>query len=75
MGQDRAGIAIARIERALARIEAAAARPAPAPTNATSSATDDHEVSELRRAHQALRSRVEGAIAQIDGLIASGEQD
>ena len=70
MGQETAGIAIARIERALARIEAAAARPAPAP----SQAPDDQEVSELRRAHQALRARVEGAIAQIDGLLATGEQ-
>jgi hypothetical protein len=70
MGQDRAGIAIARIERALARIEAAAARPA-----ATSaSAADDTEISELHRAHSALRARVEGAIAQIDGLLATGEQ-
>jgi hypothetical protein len=70
MGQERAGIAIARIERALARIESAAARPIAesAPT------ADDHEVSELRRAHQALRARVEGAIAQIDGLLATGEQ-
>jgi hypothetical protein len=70
MGQERAGIAIARIERALARLEAAAARPVAAP----SPTPDDQEVSELRRAHQALRARVEGAIAQIDGLIATGEQ-
>ena len=70
MGQDAAGIAIARIERALARIEAAAARPAPA----SAPAVDDQEISDLRRAHQALRSRVEGAIAQLDGLIASGDQ-
>ncbi len=63
-------MAIARIERALARLEAAAARPAPP----SAPASDDREVSELRRAHQALRSRVEGAIAQIDGLLATGDQ-
>jgi hypothetical protein len=67
MGQDRAAIAIARIERALARIEGAAAR-GPAATG------DDHLVSELRQAHQALRGKVEGAIAEIDGLLAAGEQ-
>jgi hypothetical protein len=69
MGEERAGIAIARIERALARIEAAAGRFAPAPA-----APDDSAIAELREAHQALRGRVEGAIAQIDGLLASGEQ-
>jgi len=71
MGQERAGIAIARIERALARLEAAAARPAAA---ASSPTIDDREVSELRRAHSALRARVEGAISQIDGLLATGDQ-
>jgi hypothetical protein len=68
MGQDRVVIAIARIERALARIEAAAGRPSPA------SMDGDSGASELRAAHLALRGRVEGAIAQIDGLLASGEQ-
>lgn len=68
MGQERAGIAIARIERALARLEAAANRPPPTPAPAA----DDHESAELRRAHLALRARVEGAIAQIDGLLATG---
>jgi hypothetical protein len=72
MGQERAGIAIARIERALARIEAAAARPAAA--SPAANAADDRQVTELRRAHLALRARVEGAIAQIDGLLATGEQ-
>ncbi len=50
--------------------EAAAARPAAAPA----AAPDDRELSELRRAHMALRARVEGAIAQLDGLLATGEQ-
>ena len=68
-------MAIARIERALARLEAAAARPpAPAPAAAPSPTVDDQEVSELRRAHSALRARVEGAISQIDGLLATGER-
>ena len=69
MGQDGTGIALARIERALARIEAASSRPsAPVP------ASDDGAAEELRRAHQALRARVEGAIADLDDLIASGGQ-
>jgi hypothetical protein len=72
MGQDGTGIAIARIERALARIEAAASRPAPAPSYQP--APDDGAAEELRRAHQALRSRVRGAISEIDGLLAEGEQ-
>ena len=72
MGQDKAGIAIARIERALARIEAAASRPAPTPSYEQSA--DSEAADELRRAHQALRSRVQSAITEIDGLLADGEQ-
>ena len=72
MGQDKAGIAIARIERALARIEAAASRPAPEP--ACQPAVDDGAAEELRRAHQALRSRVQSALTEIDGLLADGDQ-
>jgi hypothetical protein len=68
MGQDRAGMAIARMERAMARIEAAATRPSAAP------AASDPAADELRRAHGALRSKVEGAIAELDGLLASGDQ-
>ena len=64
MGQDRVEISIARIERALARIEAAAGR--------RESAGAAH-AAELREAHQALRGRVQGAIAELDGLLASGE--
>ena len=71
MGQDGTGIAIARIERALARIEAAASRPAPAPSH---SSGDSEAAEELRRAHQALRSRVQSAISEIDGLLRDGEQ-
>ena len=53
-----------RIERALARIEAAARRPQPA-----GNADDSGELERLRDAHQTLRSRVEGAIGQIDRLL------
>lgn len=62
MADERALQAIARIERALARVEAAAARPRPAPQ-------DDGALLELRHTHQALRGKVEGAIAQIDRLL------
>ena len=61
MSEERALAAIDRIERALARIEAAAGRP-PAPQ-------DNGELRRLQQAHQALRGRVEGAIAQIDRLL------
>ncbi|HEX8215440.1 MAG TPA: hypothetical protein VF582_08230 [Allosphingosinicella sp.] len=63
MPDERAIIAISRIERALARIESAAARSRGAPA--------DGELEQLRQAHQALRGRVEGAITHIDGLLAS----
>lgn len=57
--------AIERIERALSRIEAAA------PGNG---GRTDVELGELRRVHQALRGKVEGAIVQIDRLLASEER-
>jgi hypothetical protein len=65
MPDQRALSAIDRIERALARIEAAADQPAPPPR-------DDSDLIELRQVHHALRSKVEGAIAQIDRLIETG---
>jgi hypothetical protein len=65
MPDQRALSAIGRIERALARIEAAADQPAPLPR-------DDSDLIELRQVHHALRSKVEGAIAQIDRLIETG---
>ena len=68
MADDRAMEAIGRIERALTRIEAAAAKqPEPAPR-------DDSELRQLRDVHQALRGKVEGAIDQIDRLLAAGER-
>jgi hypothetical protein len=63
MPDERAIVAISRIERALARIEAAARRAPPASAN-------DDELLELRQRHQALRDRVQGAVSQIDQLLA-----
>jgi len=60
--------AIARLERALARIEAAASKsPEPAPR-------DEKQLLQLREVHQALRGKVEGAISQIDRLLAEAER-
>lgn len=67
MAYDKAMQAIGRIERALARIEAAA-------TTDRAPPRDDRELLSLRQAHQALRGKVEGAIAQIDQLLAAGER-
>ena len=64
MGDARAHDAIARIERALARIEASSRKP-------MASSSDPAELTALCEAHQALRSRVEGAIGQIDRLLES----
>ena len=64
MGDARALESIARIERALARIEAAGRR-------SGDSSADSAEFSDLRRAHQTLRARVEGAIGEIDRLLES----
>ena len=66
MADDSATNAIGRIERALARIEVAAGRK-PEPR-------DESELRQLRETHQALRGKVEGAIAQIDRLLAAGEK-
>jgi hypothetical protein len=64
MPDPRALAAIDRIERALARIEAAAQPGGPG---------DSGELERLRAAHDALRGRVQGAIAQIDRLIDTAE--
>jgi hypothetical protein len=68
MADQRALQAIARIEQALARIDAAAARPPAAP------GAGDGELLQLREVHEALRGRVEGAISQIDRMLATAEQ-
>ena len=68
MADDRALEAIRRIERAFARIEALASRPAPTP-----SAEAPEEYERLREAHDVLRSRVAGAIGQIDHMLEAGE--
>ena len=65
MPDERAILAISRIERALARIEAALAR------RPASSDGGDEELEQLRLQHQALRDRVQGAVSQIDQLLAS----
>ena len=67
MPDERAILAISRIERALARIEASAGR-------TTAPPADGGEIEQLRQAHQALRGRVEGAITHIDQLLASREE-
>jgi hypothetical protein len=66
MPDQRALDAIRRIERALARIEAVADRPSP-----TAPAEDSAELERLRAAHEALRSRVAGAIGEVDRLLTS----
>ncbi|HEX8192226.1 MAG TPA: hypothetical protein VF552_04945 [Allosphingosinicella sp.] len=63
MSEQRALAAIDRIDRALARIEAAAARQGEAAPG------NEPELRQLREIHEALRGRVEGAIAQIDRLL------
>jgi hypothetical protein len=62
MADERALAAIRRIEQALGRIEAASSR-------MTSSRTESEDLSGLVVAHQALRTKVEGAIGQIDRLL------
>ena len=57
--------ALNRIEDAIARIEAAAAGGGAQP-----SAEDNAEVEGLREAHEALRGKVQSAIAQLDRLLA-----
>ncbi|WP_332811197.1 hypothetical protein [Sphingomonas sp.] len=69
MKDERALAAVERIERALARIEAAAAK-----VPATRDDSDLRELRELREVHQALRGKVEGAISQIDRLLATEER-
>jgi hypothetical protein len=62
MGRERTTAALGRIERALARLEASA--------NASrTSAPGAEDVDTLRRNHLALRTKVEGAIGEIDRLL------
>jgi hypothetical protein len=68
MSEERALAAIERIDRALARIEAAAQRPP-----AAASPGHEPELRQLRQVHEALRGRVEGAIAQIDRLLEAAQ--
>ena len=64
MGQDRVSQALGRIERAIARIEAAGSNGSRQPP-----AADNSELDGLKEAHEALRGKVQGAIAQIDRLL------
>ena len=66
MSDERALAALDRIDRAVARIEAAAERQAATPR-------PEPELRRLREVHEALRGRVEGAIEQIDRLLATAE--
>jgi phage shock protein A len=59
--------ALDRIERALARVEAAATA-----SSSASGTGADEELQSLREAHRGLRSRVAGAIGQIDSMLADG---
>ena len=68
MADIRAMEAIDRLDQALARVEAAAGRKAALETR------DDSELIELRQVHQTLRSKVEGAISQIDRMLEAGER-
>ena len=68
MGDTRSLDAIARIERALARIEASARKHGGQPDK---QGAETAELAQLRDAHHALRTRVEGAIGQIDRLLES----
>ena len=64
MSSERAEQAMERIERAIGRIEAVIAqRPM---------AKGDGDIERLRETHRALRGQVEGAIAQIDRILADG---
>jgi hypothetical protein len=67
MIDEKAIQAITRIERALARVEEAAGRIPPP--------RDDDELLRLREVHQNLRGKVEGAISQIDRLLATQGAD
>jgi hypothetical protein len=71
MGDERVTAAIGRIERALARIDSLPPRPAvpPAPPPHPG---DDGRAAVLEAANRAFRSKVEGAIAQIDRLLEGG---
>jgi hypothetical protein len=68
MGEERIASAIARLEQALARLEAASAR------RPSLTSFDKEEGGELRERHEALRGKVEGAIARIDSLLQSAER-
>lgn len=69
MSEERIITAVERIDGAMTRIEAAAARQVPAPTDAMPA---DAVFADLRERHDAMRSRVESAVAELDMLIRNG---
>lgn len=69
MTDERAIIAIERIDQALSRLEAAGV----APSAGGDDGAGAEELARLRETHRGLRSRIEGAIAQIDLLLAEEE--
>lgn len=82
MTDERAMIAIERIEQALGRLEEAGrAAPAAGTGNREGAGSDGaggdaagaEELARLREAHRGLRSQVKGAIDRIDRLLAAGE--
>ena len=74
MADERTIEAIGRIERALARIEALAEQAQQELPHTPEPPRENEELLQLREAHQALRGKVEGAISQIDRLLAAEER-
>lgn len=68
MSDPRAQEALSRIEQAVARLETVLSKAGNRPGN------EPEEFRRLQAAHEALRSRVAGAIGQIDRIIESGER-
>ena len=70
MTDERAMIAIERIDQALGRLEAAPAAGSASGDDTGGDFAGAEELARLREAHRGLRSQIEGAIAQIDRLLA-----
>jgi hypothetical protein len=71
MSEDRLILAIGRMERALARVEAAATA-APAAPTVEANVADQTAHRSLQDRHERLKTRVEAAIAALDGIITKG---
>ena len=68
MIEERILSAVERIDGAMTRIESVAHRPAPPPP----AADDPAELIRLRERHEALRERVEAAVAELDQVMRGG---